>query len=329
MKKTREYVQEYRGNGPEIVGLCGVRIYEAEGRAPVVVCSEPPAEWGYSGPWISHAAEHLAAEILRDALGGKAPFHFIEHVPRGEAENRAGLRENYDLVTFEDYSIRPDGFAGHWRERIGEADFAHLGIEEAGRSRAEALYGAPAADPGYLGRFRAGVAELLPPPEAPPTEEGSSPDSKRKAGSMLPPLPWDPESGDVVLARVPNFAAGLDTGSNLMHEVQTNVPWSVVEHSPDGFEWGYGGSGPADLALNILNLFEPPGTDGQQPERCFDGECSRTAQVLHQAFKRDFIAPMPWTGGTIPGVEIRSWISGRVVRVGGKVVGYVGEGAAV
>ncbi len=25
-----------------------------------------------------------------------------------------------------------------------------------------------------------------------------------------------------------------------------------VWHSPSGFEWGYGGSGPADLALNIL-----------------------------------------------------------------------------
>lgn len=26
----------------------------------------------------------------------------------------------------------------------------------------------------------------------------------------------------------------------------------IVNHSPDGFEWGYGGSGPAQLALAIL-----------------------------------------------------------------------------
>lgn len=26
----------------------------------------------------------------------------------------------------------------------------------------------------------------------------------------------------------------------------------IVRHSPTGFEWGYGGSGPADLALSIL-----------------------------------------------------------------------------
>lgn len=29
----------------------------------------------------------------------------------------------------------------------------------------------------------------------------------------------------------------------------------VVRHSPTGFEWGYGGSGPADLALSILSDF--------------------------------------------------------------------------
>ncbi|MBT9252140.1 MAG: hypothetical protein KM296_00220 [Brockia lithotrophica] len=27
----------------------------------------------------------------------------------------------------------------------------------------------------------------------------------------------------------------------------------VERHSPTGFEWGYGGSGPADLALSILH----------------------------------------------------------------------------
>ncbi|MGH2413464.1 MAG: DUF6166 domain-containing protein [Microcystaceae cyanobacterium] len=38
----------------------------------------------------------------------------------------------------------------------------------------------------------------------------------------------------------------------------TNVPRSVVHHSPSGHEWSYGGSGPADLALDILNWFVPP-----------------------------------------------------------------------
>jgi hypothetical protein len=30
----------------------------------------------------------------------------------------------------------------------------------------------------------------------------------------------------------------------------------VMRHSPDGFEYGYGGSGPADLALSILVDFQ-------------------------------------------------------------------------
>ena len=36
--------------------------------------------------------------------------------------------------------------------------------------------------------------------------------------------------------------------------VETNVPHNIVYHSPTGFEWGYAGSGPADLALNLAEL---------------------------------------------------------------------------
>lgn len=35
-------------------------------------------------------------------------------------------------------------------------------------------------------------------------------------------------------------------------ELTPNDSQKVVNHSPDGFEWGYGGSGPAQLALAIL-----------------------------------------------------------------------------
>lgn len=34
-------------------------------------------------------------------------------------------------------------------------------------------------------------------------------------------------------------------------DVVTNVPCYVRYHSPTGFNYGYGGSGPADLALNL------------------------------------------------------------------------------
>jgi len=52
--------------------------------------------------------------------------------------------------------------------------------------------------------------------------------------------------------------------------------WSQAlwNHSPDGFQWGYGGSGPAQLALALLldATLHPP-----------------TAVRLHQQFKRDFV----------------------------------------
>jgi Family of unknown function (DUF6166) len=49
-------------------------------------------------------------------------------------------------------------------------------------------------------------------------------------------------------------------------------------HSPTGFEWGYGGSGPAQLALALLA--DALGNDAM-------------AGVLHQPFKWKYIAKLP------------------------------------
>jgi hypothetical protein len=75
--------------------------------------------------------------------------------------------------------------------------------------------------------------------------------------------------------------------------VVTNVPHRNVYHSPCGYEWGYGGSGPADLALNILMAILP----------------ENEAWNLHQDFKWKFVAPMPREGGTIHVSVIREWIA--------------------
>ena len=92
-----------------------------------------------------------------------------------------------------------------------------------------------------------------------------------------PELPF---RGDIILKR--------DAAGNVV----TNVAQKIVQHSPNGFEWGYGGSGPAELALNILTIF----TD------------QRTADELHQIFKWDYIAKLPHEGGIIKGREIRKWL---------------------
>lgn len=72
-----------------------------------------------------------------------------------------------------------------------------------------------------------------------------------------------------------------------------NVPHKWKAHSPEGFEWGYGGSGPADLALNILLKF------GLSRERAWS---------LHQDFKWHFVAKIPKQGGRISVAEIESWL---------------------
>jgi len=38
-------------------------------------------------------------------------------------------------------------------------------------------------------------------------------------------------------------------------QTQTNVPHLAIMYSPTGYSWGYSGSGPQDLSLNILELF--------------------------------------------------------------------------
>lgn len=104
---------------------------------------------------------------------------------------------------------------------------------------------------------------------------------EKDQGGLFPetelPIPF---TGDVILKRGPG-------GS-----VLTNISQKIIQHSPAGFEWGYGGSGPADLALNILAMY----TDQQ------------TAEELHQVFKWDCIAKLPFEGGIIKGREIKKWI---------------------
>jgi len=52
---------------------------------------------------------------------------------------------------------------------------------------------------------------------------------------------------------------------------------AVKNHSPDGFAWGYGGSGPAQLALAI----------------CLDQLPTDKALACYQAFKWKYIAMLP------------------------------------
>jgi hypothetical protein len=94
--------------------------------------------------------------------------------------------------------------------------------------------------------------------------------------------------------------------------VITNVPHLVVHHSPGGYEFGYGGSGPADLALNICQLYlNMTGYEGLQT-KCYDGKCWTLAWRLHQQFKWEIVALTPRSGVTIPFSSIDVWFKASI-----------------
>lgn len=109
----------------------------------------------------------------------------------------------------------------------------------------------------------------------------------------------------------------------------------VRHHSPTGFECGYRGSGPADLALSVLHALLPPlapedenrqyELPSAELEAALDDPArwsetlgpdrvrvSCLAYSLHQEFKEEFIATMPREGGHIPIEVIQSWIAARI-----------------
>ena len=93
----------------------------------------------------------------------------------------------------------------------------------------------------------------------------------------------------------------------------------IVKHSPDGFNWGYGGSGPSDLALSILCDFL--GNVGSKiPERCWGVDCRHNyclAWKHHQDFKRGFVARWPQDGTwEITEVEIANWMARQPAAAG-------------
>lgn len=68
-------------------------------------------------------------------------------------------------------------------------------------------------------------------------------------------------------------------------------------HSPDGFAWGYGGSGPAQLALAILLEFTT----------------EENALRLYQDFKFDVIAGLQGSF-ELPVEQVRTWLADKGVQ---------------
>lgn len=74
----------------------------------------------------------------------------------------------------------------------------------------------------------------------------------------------------------------------------------IGNHSPDGFEWGYGGSGPAQLALALV-------------ADCWGGEYA--VPKVYQRVKRH-VAKLPHDGWTLTNAEVDAWIALAVNETG-------------
>src|ERR671920_305065 len=76
VKKTHAYLHCYRGYWSH-GGKCRIRIYQEEGRAPVVICSQLPDNDNTS---VTNMAEFLAAEVI-EKQELPTPLAWVEHYP--------------------------------------------------------------------------------------------------------------------------------------------------------------------------------------------------------------------------------------------------------
>jgi hypothetical protein len=120
MKKTHDYVHYYRGYWSE-GGKCRIRIYQENGRAPVVICSQLPDNDNTS---VTNMAEYLAAEVIWEHKL-PTPLVWVEHYPEHEEEPG-----EFSLVQFSSWEPGEVRLGGVWRYRVGSPRWSSLSLDE-------------------------------------------------------------------------------------------------------------------------------------------------------------------------------------------------------
>jgi hypothetical protein len=90
----------------------------------------------------------------------------------------------------------------------------------------------------------------------------------------------------------------------------TNLPRKYADHAKS-FEWGKECGEAADLALNILQwALEKTGFEDEYVVEVNEGGCVFAfAYVMHEAFMRQVIARLPYSGGELTLSDIKYWIN--------------------
>lgn len=135
-------------------------------------------------------------------------------------------------------------------------------------------------------------------------------------------LPLPIEEHGLVLDRDPEDKSGSPKG-----KVKTNVPHFAEQGSPGGFDFGYGGSGAHDLALNAVeylvrhlavegDIVEPVRYYTAENGGVFKGKVSSIAFRFAHDFKDDFIVNVPDDTDLLPKVVeyqvLRSWLLSKL-----------------
>jgi hypothetical protein len=137
---THDVVHGYAGfhNAPS---HCRIRIYQQDGRVPVVIATELADNPGTS---ITNLAEQLCAEVIRARFPARfeeeEPVIWIEHYQRTPEELRRHWPE-FSRVTFHSRAPRRVTRAGRDQLQLGTPAWSHLP-----RTAVEALVGQPVAD---------------------------------------------------------------------------------------------------------------------------------------------------------------------------------------
>jgi hypothetical protein len=111
------------------------------------------------------------------------------------------------------------------------------------------------------------------------------------------------------LARVERPADALIAGVSCWRAPDGTAISSIRQRHVHYAPTGFGGSGPADLALNVLSLFLPLAADATGVALRDGSSVSEATWALHQAFKYDLIATLPRAGGHLTVETIRAWIN--------------------
>lgn len=100
-------------------------------------------------------------------------------------------------------------------------------------------------------------------------------------------------------------------GKDTSDELKTNLQHRIKHHSPTGFNVGYGGSGPADFALNIVNKrLEMLHYRGKKTYDTWNQAWMyRDAWDIYQDFKREFLVQADPLQGRISWSDVDTFLT--------------------